>query len=75
MGLIGLRLLHTHHLPTLFWGSNYGAPHEAVLAALLFAVVRSSPVVLKLVPILLSGVAAVLTWRIGRILVGERAGR
>ncbi|MEA2593201.1 MAG: hypothetical protein QOD62_3032, partial [Actinomycetota bacterium] len=75
MGLVALRLLHTHHLPTFFWGLNYGAPHESVLAALLFAVVRPSPLVLKSVPIVLSGVTAVLTWRIGRILVGERAGR
>jgi hypothetical protein len=64
IGLMGLRLLHTHQLPTFFWGQNYGGPHEAVLAALLFAVVRPSPLVLKAVPILLSAVAAVLTWRI-----------
>src|SRR5262249_8966009 len=34
-----------------------------------------SPLVLKSVPVLLSAVAAVLTWRIGSTLVGERAGR
>ena len=75
VGLIGLHLLHGHHLPTFFWGQNYGGPHEAVLAALLFAVIRPSPLVLKSVPVLLSAAAAVLTWRIGRIVVGERAGR
>ncbi|HWD72206.1 MAG TPA: hypothetical protein VG779_06730 [Actinomycetota bacterium] len=75
IGLIGLHLLHGHHLPTFFWGQNYGGPHEAVLAALLFAVMRPSPLVLKSIPVLLSAVAAVLTWRIARIVVGERAGR
>jgi hypothetical protein len=75
IGLIGLRLLHGHHLPTFFWGQNYGGPHEAVLAAIPFAVIGASPLALKAVPIVLSGVAAVLTWRIARILVGERAGR
>jgi hypothetical protein len=75
IGLMGLRLLHAQHLSTFLWGNNYGGSHEAVLAALLFAVVRPSPLVLKAVPLLLSVVAAVLTWRIGRILVGERAGR
>jgi len=74
-GLIGLHLLHGHHLPTFFWGQNYGGPHEAVLAGLLFAVIRPSPLVLKAVPVLLSAAAAVLTWRIARIVVGERAGR
>jgi hypothetical protein len=75
IGLIGLHLLHGHHLPTFFWGQNYGGPHEAVLAALLFAVIRPSPLVLKSIPVLLSAVSAVLTWRIARIVVGERAGR
>ncbi|HEX9317014.1 MAG TPA: hypothetical protein VGA71_16585, partial [Actinomycetota bacterium] len=69
IGLIGLHLLHGHHLPTFFWGQNYGGPHEAVLAALLFAVIRPSPLVLKSIPVLLSAVAAVLTWRIARIVV------
>lgn len=75
IGLMGRNLLHAHHLPTFFWGQNYGGPQEAVVAAVFFALIRASPVVLKLVPIVLSGVAAVLTWRIGRILAGERAGR
>lgn len=75
IGLIGLHLLRGHHLPTFFWGQNYGGPHEAVLAALLFAVARPSPLVLKSIPVLLSAVAAVLTWRIGSNVVGERAGR
>ncbi len=75
IGLIGLHLLQRHHLPTFFWGQNYGGPHEAVLAALLFAAVRPCPLVLKSVPVLLSAISAVLTWRIGRIVCGERAGR
>lgn len=59
--------------PVFFWGQPYGGPHEAFLAAGVFAVAGSSVLALKLVPATLSAVAAVLTWRIGRRTVGEPA--
>jgi len=75
IGLMARRILDDHRLPTFFWGQSYGGPHEAVAAAAVFAVVGSSVIALKLVPVALSALAAVLTWRIGRVLLSERAGR
>lgn len=71
----GLMALHLKEgeFSTFYWGQAYGGSIESLLAALAFVVVPASPVVLKLVPMLLSGLAAFLTWRIGRRLVGERA--
>src|SRR4051812_46214746 len=51
-----------------YWGQHYAGTQETALVALLGA----STAALKLVPVLLSAVAAVLTWRIGRRLVDER---
>ena len=75
IGLMARRVLDAHRLPTFFWGQSYGGPHEAVLAAAVFAVVGASVVALKLVPMALSVLAALLTWRIGRVLLSDRAGR
>ena len=75
IGLMARRILDAHRLPTFFWGQNYGGPHEAVAAAAVFAVVGASVVALKVVPMALSALAALLTWRIGRVLLSERAGR
>lgn len=59
--------------PTFFWGQSYGGPLESYLTAPVFAVTGSSVLVLKLVPAALSGVAALLVWRIGLRTIGERA--
>ncbi|HEU5001799.1 MAG TPA: hypothetical protein VFW71_03345 [Actinomycetota bacterium] len=81
VGLIARHLAHgtawhgAARFPVLFWGQNYGGIVEAIGAAGLFLFVHSSPLVLKAVPLALSGLAAVLTWRIGRRLVGPAAGR
>ncbi|MFN8035262.1 MAG: glycosyltransferase family 39 protein [Acidimicrobiia bacterium] len=59
---------------TFFWGQQYGGSLEPMLAGAVFRVAGSSPLTLKLVPVMLSGVAALLVWRIGRRMAGERAG-
>ena len=74
IGLMARQILHGQ-LPTFFWGQSYGGSHEAILAAALFALVGPSTLALKAVPLALSAVAALLTWRIGRLLLGEAAGR
>lgn len=69
----GLMALHIRRgeLPLMYWGSPYGGSVEAFLAAFASLVVPLE-LALKLLPELLAGAAAVLTWRIGRRLVGER---
>ncbi len=59
--------------PMFFWGQDYGGTLEPALVAASFAVFGHSTIALKLVPVLLSGVAAVLVWRVGRRTVGEPA--
>lgn len=56
-----------------FWGQSYGGVAEPALVAVAFAVAGTSALALKLVPALLSGVAAFLVWRVGRRTVGDRA--
>ena len=51
-----------------YWGQHYAGTQETALVALAGA----SRLALKLVPCALSGVAAVLTWRIGRRFLDER---
>lgn len=62
-----------------FWGQEYGGVHEAVFVAALLGAGVPRLAALKLVPLLLFAVGAVLVWRIGRRLLdgpaGERAGR
>lgn len=70
VGLMARHILHGQ-FTTFFWGQRYGGSQEALLTAPLFAVFDSSWFVLRLVPIVLSGVAALLTWRVGRRLYGE----
>lgn len=60
---------------TFFWGSNYGGTLDQMLTAGVFAVVGSSVLALKLVQVFLAGVACVLTWRVGRRIVGEGPAR
>lgn len=58
-------------LSVFFWGQSYGGVIEPALASLVFAVAGTSTVALKIVPVLLSFVAALLVWRIGKRTVGE----
>jgi 4-amino-4-deoxy-L-arabinose transferase-like glycosyltransferase len=71
-GLIARRALHGNLTP-IYWLSNYGGTQEALLTALVFAVVGSSTLALKLVPLTLFVAGIWLTWQIGKRLIGNRA--
>jgi 4-amino-4-deoxy-L-arabinose transferase-like glycosyltransferase len=72
--IVGSMAVHMRHghLVAFYWGQEYGGSAEPLLTALVFAMTGTSVVGLKLVPALLSGVAAVLVWRVARRLVDER---
>lgn len=69
----GVMALHAldGELSTFYWGQNYGGTQETLLTAAVFAVTGASVEALRLVPVLLFAVGAVLTWRIGIRTVGE----
>jgi len=73
-GLMARRLLHGH-TNAFFLGQAYGGTQEVTLVALVFSVVRSWTVALKVVPMALWAASGVLVWRIGRRMFGEAAGR
>jgi len=73
-GLMARRLLHGH-TNAFYLGQAYGGTQEAALVALVFCVVRSWTVAMKVVPVALWASASVLVWRIGRRMFGEAAGR
>jgi hypothetical protein len=54
-----------------FWGQNYGGTQEVLLTAAVFAVTGSGTFVLRIVPMFLFLLGALLTWRIGIRTVGE----
>jgi hypothetical protein len=70
-GLIARRMLDGD-LTLIYWLSNYGGTQEAMLTALVFTVVGSSTLALKVVPLVLFVAAIWLTWLIGRRLIGSR---
>lgn len=73
--VVGLMARHVLHgqFSTFFWGSEYGGTIESVLTAPIFFVFGTGWLALRIVPILLSGLAALVVWRIGRRLYGEPA--
>jgi hypothetical protein len=71
-GLMATRLLDGR-FDTFYIGQAYGGSQEAVLAAAAFAVTGPSVLVLKSVVVALTAATALLTWRVGRRVVGERA--
>jgi hypothetical protein len=73
-GLMARHFLHGE-LSTFWWSQSYGGTQEVLLTAGVFALFGSGAVALKIVPIALSAVAAVLVWRVGRRTVGEPAAR
>lgn len=73
-GLMALHALRDGELDAFYWGQNYGGSLEPLLAVPLFAVLGPTTLALKLVPMVLSTIAAALVWRIGRRTVGDRAG-
>ena len=60
-------------LATFFWGQAYGGTQEVLLGVPVFALAGSSAVTVRLVPLALFAVAAILVWRVGRRTVGEPA--
>ena len=73
--VVGLMARHVLHgqFSTFYWGAGYGGTIESVLTAPIFFVFGSSWLALRIVPIILSCVAALVVWRIGRRLYGEPA--
>jgi 4-amino-4-deoxy-L-arabinose transferase-like glycosyltransferase len=74
--LVGLWAIHASHgdFTTFFWGLHYGGTQEPLLSVPLFLVFGPSWLALKIVPIVLSGITALVVWRVGRRTIGERAG-
>jgi hypothetical protein len=60
-------------LTTFFWGQAYGGSQEALLTAPVFAIVGSTWLALRIVPMTLSAVTALVLWRVGRRTIGEPA--
>jgi Dolichyl-phosphate-mannose-protein mannosyltransferase len=71
VGLMAQQILHGH-FSAFYWGQNYGGA-EPYLVAGIFGVFGSSVLALQLVPILLSAVAALLTWQAAHQLTGNGA--
>ncbi len=73
--VVGLMARHVlqGQFSTFYWGSGYGGTIESVLTAPVFFVFGTSWLALRIVPIILSGVAALVVWRTGRRLYGEPA--
>lgn len=72
--VLGLMARHALHgeFTTFLWGTPYGGPQEALLAAPLFAVFGSSVLALRVVSMTVNAVATVLVWRVGLRTIGER---
>lgn len=73
--VVGLMARHAldGELTTFYWGQAYGGTQEVLLTVPLFLVGQSSWLALRLVPIVLSAVASLLVWRVGRRTIGEPA--
>ena len=71
--IVGLMVLHAMHgkLTTFYWGSPYAGPQEVLLSVPVFAVAGVNYLALRVVPIALSAVAAIVVWRVGRRTIGE----
>ncbi len=74
--VVGLMVRHAlhGHLTTFYWGQPYGGTQEVLLTVPLFFVSGPGYVALRAVPVLLSALAALLVWRVGRRTIGDPAG-
>ena len=68
VGLMAREATHGHFF-AFYWGQSYGGTAETDITALFFLVFGSTALAAKLAVTTLSGVAAVLVWRITRRLV------
>jgi hypothetical protein len=75
--IVGLMARHTldGEFRVFYWVNFYSGTQEVLLTAALFALVGPSVAAMKLVPVALLGALALVTWRIGRLTVGEPAAR
>jgi 4-amino-4-deoxy-L-arabinose transferase-like glycosyltransferase len=73
--VVGLMTRHIldGEFATFYWGQAFGGPQEALLTAPVFLVAGSSWLALRIIPIALTAVAAILIWRVGRRTIGEPA--
>ena len=73
--VVGLMTMHLldGEWSTFFWGQGFGGTQEVLLTAPVFWVAGPGWVSLRLVPIALTGLAAVVVWRVGRRTIGEPA--
>jgi 4-amino-4-deoxy-L-arabinose transferase-like glycosyltransferase len=73
--VVGLMTRHITdgEFTTFYWGQAYGGSQEAILTAPVFLIAGSSWLALRMIPIALSAVAALLIWRVGRRTIGEPA--
>ena len=69
-GLMARHFLHGEFSP-FYWGQTYGGTAEVALIAAVFLIVGSHAIVLRLVPLVLYAIGALLVWRIGRRTIGE----
>ncbi len=72
--VVGLMARHAldGELTTFYWGQAYAGSQEALLTVPVFLVAGSSWLALRIVPIVLSAVAALVIWRVGRRTIGPR---
>jgi dolichyl-phosphate-mannose-protein mannosyltransferase len=70
VGLVGRHILDGQ-FPAFIWGLFYGGIQELLLTAPIFWIFGSSWLALRIVPILLTAVTALLVWRVGRRTIGE----
>lgn len=71
--VVGLMVIHAldGELATFFWGQSYGGSQEVLLTVPVFWTAGSGWLALRLVPIALCAVAAVVVWAVGRRTIGE----
>jgi 4-amino-4-deoxy-L-arabinose transferase-like glycosyltransferase len=72
VGLIGRHALDGE-FRTFFWGQSYGGTPAVAITAVLFALLGSSVLTLKLAPLLATAATLVLMWRVGVRTFGARA--
>ena len=64
-GLMALHLLHGTSISAFYWGQAYGGPLETWLAAPFVWLLGTNYVALRIVPTVLSALAAFVVWRVG----------
>lgn len=74
--VVGLMALHflDGEWTTFFWGQGFGGSQEALLTAPVLWVTGPSWAALRAVPVVLTALAALVVWRVGRRTFGEPAG-